>query len=256
MGTGAITGYIDVAQLALYAFWIFFFLLVRHLHREGKREGWPLAVTGVKGQISMVEGNGGMPDPKTYYLDNGQGERVKPGPAPAGYELKAAPISGHGGAPLHPTGDPMVDGVGPAAWAIRPEAPDLTVDGQPRIVPLRIDHDHKVNSRDPDPRGCEVTGCDGVVGGTVVDLWVDRAEPHFRYAEVDVGGHHVLLPMTMARVSSSGAVKVKSIRGDQFKLVPQLANPDQVTLQEEDKITAFYGGGTLYATPDRLGPWL
>ena len=25
MGTGAITGYIDVAQVALYAFWIFFF---------------------------------------------------------------------------------------------------------------------------------------------------------------------------------------------------------------------------------------
>jgi photosynthetic reaction center H subunit len=38
--------------------------------------------------------------------------------------------------------------------------------------------------------------------------------------------------------------------------VPGLANPDQVTLQEEDKIVAFYGGGTLYATPDRSEPWL
>ena len=46
MGTGAITGYIDVAQVALYAFWIFFFLLVFHLHREGKREGWPSNLTG------------------------------------------------------------------------------------------------------------------------------------------------------------------------------------------------------------------
>ena len=42
METGAITEYMDVAQLALYAFWIGFFFLVRHLHREGKREGWPL----------------------------------------------------------------------------------------------------------------------------------------------------------------------------------------------------------------------
>jgi photosynthetic reaction center H subunit len=94
------------------------------------------------------------------------------------------------------------------------------------------------------------------VGGKVVDLWVDRAEPIFRYAEVDVGEHTVLLPMTMARVSKDGSVQVKSIRSDQFKQVPRLASPDQVTLQEEDKITAFYGGGTLYALPERMEPVL
>jgi photosynthetic reaction center H subunit len=55
-------------------------------------------------------------------------------------------------------------------------------------------------------------------------------------------------------VKKDGSVRVKSIRGDQFKQVPRLANPDQVTLQEEDKISAFYGGGTLYAMPDRFGP--
>lgn len=254
MGTGAITGYIDVPQLALYAFWIFFFLLVRHLHREGKREGWPLKLS--TGGDPYVEGFGGMPEPKDYVLDHDQGTRTVPGPAPEQYELKATPIARHSGAPLHPTGDPMVDGVGPAAWGTRREAPDLTVDGEPRIVPLRVDHDHKVNSRDPDPRGKSVFGCDGMVGGVVADLWVDRAEPHFRYAEVDVGTHTVMLPMTMARVSRDGTVRVKSIRSDQFKQVPRLANPDQITLQEEDKVTAFYGGGTLYATPDRLGPWI
>ena len=62
--------------------------------------------------------------------------------------------------------------------------------------------------------------------------------------------------MTMARVSKDGTVQVKSIRSDQFVQVPKLANPDQVTLQEEDKITAFYGGGTLYAMPERQEPWL
>lgn len=254
MGTGAITEYIDVAQLALYIFWIFFFLLVRHLHREGKREGWPLELDS-RGQ-RFVEGFGGMPDPKTYRLANGQGDRTYPGPAAQGYDLKAVDTGKSPGDPIEPTGDPMVDGIGPAAWAIRPERPDLTVDGEPRIVPLRVDHDHKVNRRDPDPRGKPVSGCDGEVGGTVVDLWVDRAEPHFRYAEVDVGGHTVLLPMTMARVSRDGSVKVKSIRSDQFKQVPRLANPDEVTLQEEDRITAFYGGGTLYALPERMGPVL
>jgi photosynthetic reaction center H subunit len=254
MGTGAITDYIDVAQLALYGFWIFFFLLVRHLHREGKREGWPLQVT--TGGDAVREGFGGMPEPKTYRLAHGQGERVAPGPAPQEYEVKASPTFRSAGAPLQPDGDPMIDGVGPAAWAIRPEHPDLTVDGRPRIVPLRVDAEHSVNANDTDPRGQSVYGCDGKVGGTVVDLWFDRAEPHFRYAELSVGERTVLLPMTMARVNKDGSLQVKSIRSDQFAQVPGLANPDQVTLQEEDKITAFYGGGTLYATADRFGPIL
>ena len=87
-----------------------------------------------------------------------------------------------------------------------------------------------------------------------MDLWVDRAEPHFRYAELDAGGRRILLPMTLAMVSSEGSVNVKSIRSDQFAQVPGLSNPDQVTLQEEDRITAFYGGGHLYAMPMRSEP--
>ena len=42
MSTGAITPYIDVAQIALYAFWVFFAGLIYYLHREDKREGYPL----------------------------------------------------------------------------------------------------------------------------------------------------------------------------------------------------------------------
>jgi photosynthetic reaction center H subunit len=177
---------------------------------------------------------------------------VRPGPELAQYEVNATPIYDASGAPMQPNGDPMVDGVGAAAWAIRPDKPDLTVDGAPRIVPLRVDADHGVNSGDPDPRGQAVYGCDGQQAATVVDLWVDRAEPLFRYAELDVGGKRVLLPMTLAMVSSDGSVNVKSIRSDQFAQVPGLSNPDQVTLQEEDRISAFYGGGHLYATPDRV----
>lgn len=108
-----------------------------------------------------------------------------------------------------------------------------------------------------------VVGCDGVVGGKVTEAWVDRAEPIIRYLEVAVGevadgeeGTSVLLPMTMARVKRNNTVVVNSIRGDQFAGVPKLANADQVTLQEEDKITAYYGGGTLYATPTRSEPLL
>ena len=130
MGTGAITEYVDVAQLALYAFWILFFILVGYLHREGKREGWPLQMSS--GELRT--GVGGMPPPKTYRLAHGQGERVKPGPEPAQYEVNATPIYDASGAPLHPNGDPMVDGVGAAAWATRPDKPDLTVDGRAASV--------------------------------------------------------------------------------------------------------------------------
>jgi photosynthetic reaction center H subunit len=41
MGTGAITEYIDVAQLTLYGFWLFFFALVWYLHREKQARGLP-----------------------------------------------------------------------------------------------------------------------------------------------------------------------------------------------------------------------
>ena len=42
MGTGAITEQIDVALLAFNLFFLFFIGLVAYLHREGKREGYPL----------------------------------------------------------------------------------------------------------------------------------------------------------------------------------------------------------------------
>ena len=42
MQAGEITGYIDVAQVTLYAFWVFFAGLIIYLRSEDKREGYPL----------------------------------------------------------------------------------------------------------------------------------------------------------------------------------------------------------------------
>jgi len=42
MGIGAITTSLDVAQLVLYAFWIFFAGLTYYLVRENHREGYPM----------------------------------------------------------------------------------------------------------------------------------------------------------------------------------------------------------------------
>ena len=70
MQTGAITGYIDVAQLVLYAFWIFFAGLIVYLHRENKREGYPLESTTGMGR-TVYEGFPATPDPKSFTMSDG-----------------------------------------------------------------------------------------------------------------------------------------------------------------------------------------
>ena len=258
METGAITGYIDVAQLVLYAFWIFFFGLVIYLRREDKREGYPLESgrTTRSGGRVKVQGFPAVPPPKTFLLAHG-GVATAPSTR---QELpsRTRPSAPWSGAPLEPAGNPMADAVGPAAYALRAEVPDLTWDGRPRIVPLRVATDHVVESRDPDPRGMDVIGADGVAGGVVRDVWVDRSEPQFRYLEVEVaGGRRVLLPVYHATFDGwRREVRVTAIKGGQFADAPGLANPDQVTLREEDRIGAYYASGHLYADPSRTEPLL
>jgi photosynthetic reaction center H subunit len=159
------------------------------------------------------------------------------------------------GAPMVPTGNPMLDGVGPGAYADRADVPDMTYDGHIKIVPLRVAAQYDVSSKDRDPRGLPVIGDDGAVAGTVRELWVDKSEHMFRYMEVELvgGARTVMLPMGWARVRRD-EVKVHSILSHQFALVPALRNPDQITFLEEEKIMAFYGGGTLYAEPSRAQP--
>jgi photosynthetic reaction center H subunit len=261
MSTGAINSYIDVAQVVLYAFWAFFFGLIYYLRREDKREGYPLESDWTERSPRMLaQGFPEMPDPKVFRLANGATVE-----APRAWtetrELRATPAGGWPGAPLVPTGDPMLDGVGPAAYAERADVPDTTVEGLPRIVPLRVAAGFAIESRDPDPRGMDVVGADGAVGGTVRDIWVDRAEMIIRYLEVEVptgtGNRSVLLPMNYARVDGRRRrVNVVSILADQFAQVPALKSSEQVTLLEEDKIVAYYAGGYLYATPARQEPLL
>lgn len=246
--SSALTTHLDVAQVVLYAFWFFFAGLIIYLRREDKREGYPLE-SDRAGGVSVV-GFPPPPAPKEFLLPHGGGVRYAPRKeAPLG-ELAATPVAPWPGAPLQPTGNPMLDGVGPAACPKRANDPDLTIDGHPRIVPMRVATEFFVEPRDPDPRGMQVVGADGEVGGTVTDIWVDRGEPQIRYLEVNVGARNVLLPINFARVKG-GQVKVVSILGGQFADAPGLSNPDQVTLREEDRVCAYYAGGHLYAKPLR-----
>lgn len=255
MPTGAITQYIDVAQLALYAFWIFFAGLIYYLRREDKREGYPLE-SDRSGSIK-VQGWPAMPGPKTFLLRDGS-VRVVPAPV-SNSPIAANPVGNWPGAPLEPTGNPMKDGVGPAAYAQRADVPDRTQDGRSKIVPLRVATGYHLEARDPDPRGMTVVGADGVAGGVVRDVWVDRSENMLCYMEVEVaangGTRRVLLPVNFTKINRGrGLVTVNSILGAQFADVPGIAFPDQVTLREEDRICAYYAGGTLYAEAGRLGP--
>ena len=253
MSAGAITGYIDVAQIALYVFWAFFAGLIYYLLQENKREGYPLE-SDRSGHIT-VQGWPPIPSPKTFKLQHG-GEVTVPNNKVSPQQLRATPTGPWPGAPLVPTGDAMLDGVGPGAYADRADTPDLTFEGTHRIVPLRADTAFSVAHEDTDPRGLPVVGADGAVGGTVTDIWVDRSEMLFRYLEVDVGGQRsVLLPINFTRIGNR-QITVRAILGAQFAQVPGTRQADSVTLLEEEKIMAYYGAGTLYATAARQEPLL
>jgi photosynthetic reaction center H subunit len=180
-------------------------------------------------------------------------------PHDAAADAALTPVDRHPGAALQPldTVNPMLAGVGPGAWADRADRLDLTVDGEPKIRPLRTATGFSINRRDPNPIGMAVFGLDGVEAGVVRDAWVDISELQLRYLEVEVHGtdRRVLLPMPFSRIKG-GAVRVKSIAARHFADVPATRHPDLITLLEEDRISAYYGAGYLYATPDRMGPIL
>ncbi len=251
METGAITQYVDVAQLVLYVFWAFFAGLIYYLLRENHREGYPMDSGRENGPL--IEGWPAVPTPKVYKLADGR-ELLSPDLRRPDGDYQAQPIHGWNGAPLEPVGDPMTAGVGPGAWAQRADIPDHLSDGSVKIVPLRQAADFNVHVKDVDPRGLAVLGCDDEVAGTVSDLWIDQAEMMFRFLEVTLtSGRSVLLPMNFAYVHRD-AVRVKAILASQFAAVPPLRSPGQVTLLEEEKIMAYFGAGSLYATPERQEP--
>ncbi|MCU0837401.1 MAG: photosynthetic reaction center subunit H [Rhodospirillales bacterium] len=257
MEIGAITSGIDVALVVLYAFWIFFAGLIFYLRREDRREGYPL-INDITGK-PLDHGFIWVPEPKTFRLPHG-GIETAPRAEHDTREIKAKPVAAFPGAPLQPTGDPMLDAVGPAAYALRSDKPELTLEGEPRMAPLRVATDFWIEPQDPDPRGMTVVAADGAVAGVVKDVWVDRAEPRISFLEVEVSGttpRRALLPMTFARVDGGRRqVKVASVLARHFATVPALQNPDQITAREEDRISAYFASGHLYATPSRAEPLL
>jgi photosynthetic reaction center H subunit len=251
-------GGLDVAEWVLYAFFLFFFGLVAYLRREDRREGYPLE-DDVSGRHEPLGGLLFTAQQKVFRLPHNGGSVSKPNDARDTGDLAARRTAPWAGSPLEPVGDPMQAGIGPGAYAQRSKTPDLMLHGAPRIVPLRVADDFYLDKRDPDPRGMLVIGADNAVAGTVSDVWVDRSEYLIRYLEVVIDGaeQRMLVPMPMAVIQRSRKrVRVDALLASQFAGAPSLSNPDQITRDEEERVSAYVGGGTLYATPARAEPWL
>lgn len=273
------TGHIDLALVSLYLFWAFFFWLVLYLQQETRREGYPLV-----GELDDKVWNQDiwMPSPKAFHTNDG---RIVHAPDPSRADtrpLNVEMVAGGAGSPFVPTGNPMTDGIGPGAYAQRPDIPDTTFELKPRVVPMRADPDFSIAEQDVDPRGNPVYGLDGVVAGTITDVWVDRSDYVIRYAEVELPAaqvaegdpavaRRVLVPWTSVRIASGrdrlfellgiksradakATFSVGEITAGQFAQIPATKAPDQVTMLEEDQIMGYVGSGRLYATPDRVEP--
>lgn len=250
----------DLAALSLYLFFAFFLALVLWLHREGKREGYPL-ISDREGRAlrAPIEGFPATPEPKTFILPHGHGAISAPGPrAERSMDGVLAAYDPFPGASQVALQDPMQAGVGTASYALRADTPDLTWDdAEAKIVPLRAAPGWYIAEGDPEIRGRPVIGLDRKVAGTIVDLWVDKSDVLLRYAEVEVvgSGKRVLIPLGLVHWSGEGPVMCDTATSAQIASAPTTAHPERVTLREEDRISGYFGGGELYAQPGDSEPF-
>lgn len=243
---------LDVAELVLIAFALFFLGLVFYLRREDRREGYPLE-DEITGRVFAVGGPLTDALPKTFKLSFDRGTvTTQTGPREP-VDIAGRRADPGAGSPYIPTGNPLTDRIGPASYAERAHRPDIDMFGNPRIVPLSTVEGMTVSARDLDPRGLPVYGADGVKAGTVSDLWVDRADQVIRYMHVALeSGQSVLVPWTMSRIDRSRRyVDVHALSAHQFAGAPVPATAGVVTLNEEDRIQGYFGGGYLYGLAGR-----
>ncbi len=251
--TPHITQGIDVALLVFWAFVLFFIGLVFYLRREDRMEGYPLE-DELTGRLETVGGPLHTARVKSFLLPHGHGVVTTPTKGREPVDIAAQRTDRFAGAPYAPTGNPLADGIGPAAWADRAKTPDLDMDGHPRIGPLSLQADFWAAREDGNLNGWPVVGADGAVAGHVSELWIDRADRLVRYIQL---GDGVLAPMFMAKVDRRHRrVIVDAINAADFAAAPRPAAPDQITLYEEERIQAYFGGGYLYANAGRQEPYL
>jgi photosynthetic reaction center H subunit len=245
MQAGNVVGDLDVAILCVAAFFLFFLGLVWYLRQEDKREGYPLEIQAADGSIRLTEGTPPMPAPKTFYRPHGR----EPTQAPRAVDTEPSPFV-PAGMPMGLGDDPLGNGVGVAAYStLREDEPDLNIEGEPKIVPLRAWEEYYVAPGDPDPRGWPILGREGSVVGTVTDLWFNRAEFFLRYMEFEIEGdpRTRLAPVFFCEVHTHEKfVRAPMLDAVDLARVPVTKEPTIVTILEEDRINAFFAGGKRY----------
>jgi photosynthetic reaction center H subunit len=251
-----LAGGLDVAELVFFAFFLFFIGLVIYLRQEDRREGYPKEYDD-SGRVYNSDGPATMPRTKRFRLPFDRGIAVTPrrGEEPA---VAMRRVDRFSGAPYTPVGDPLIDGIGPAAYAMRAPWPDLDMEGRLRIVPIGADHHFAIAAQDPALVGMPVTGADNRLAGVVTDVWIDRSDRMIRYLDVQLPpGRTVRAPMAFASVERRhNRVHFDSISAAQFANVPPLATPGEITRREEDRLQGYFGGGYLYGLPERTEPLL
>lgn len=241
-------GNFDLASLSIWLFWGFFALLIYYLQTENMREGYPLE--NEDGSLAPNQGPFPVPQPKTFLLPHGRGAVTVPNGAREAREVALGRTAVSEGFPHAPTGDPMADGVGPASWAPRRDLPELDGHGHNKIVPMAHAEGFMV-SAGRDPRGLPVQAGDLEVVGRISDMWVDAPEQLVRYLEVELNtGGKRLIPMPMVKIWGD-RVRLNALSSDLFAGIPQTRSATEVTMLEEDKISGYVGGGTLYAASKR-----
>ena len=245
------TEQLDIPLLLVILFFLFFLGLVYYLRQEDKREGYPLEsdrTIGTGGRVQVV-GFPPLPKPKVFKLMNG-GTVMAPRHEPE-RELAAYAAYEFPGSPIMPSGDPLVDGIGPAAYALKSDTPDLTVEGELKMVPLRNHSEYRLEESGTNPVGMTVISREGLEVGKVVDVWINAHEYFPRYLEialnVESSGNTVLAPIAFATIKESqGIIRFGQLTRPQFSRVPVLASPDQITMREEDRLNGYYAGGAFY----------
>lgn len=257
MSNVIMVGRLDVAELAFYAFALFFFALVLYLRREDRREGYPIE-DAVTGRVDSAWGPLTTSPIKRFKLPFNRGYATTPTIGREAVKIAARRIARFGGAPYQPTGNPLLDGVGPAAWVERSRLPDLDMEGHLRIIPMSHEPTFSIARGDRDPRGSTVIAADGAAVGKVAELWVDRSDRLIRYAEVALNsGRTAYVPVGMASFRPKrGVMIVDAINAAQFEEAPQIETPGSMSRYEEERMMAYFGGGYLYGLPGRTEPLL
>jgi photosynthetic reaction center H subunit len=246
-------GDFDLASLSIWLFWGFFALLIYYLQTENMREGFPFE--NEDGTPASNQAIFPLPKPKTFLLPLGKGTVTVPSAeneaAHRRTDLALVP-SGSEGFPFIPTGNPMLDGVGPASWVPRRDEPELDAHGHAKIRPMVLLSDMAI-SAGRDPRKLPVQAGDLEVVGRIKDMWIDVPEQLVRYLEIELNsGKSRLVPMTLCSIWAD-RVRINALTSDLFDAIPAIKVADTVTKLEEEKISAYVASGWMYAKGRKRG---